>query len=294
MSFTPRLTTPVSGNKYYNTKSVGGYSPCIIGNANPYTACGSAPANRKGYKGLNVMPNCLGYGQGRFHEIMGDPTFKYAVPGNAENLYAGMKAKGLKVGTEPKVGALMIWQGGQTLNGSDGAGHVVVVEKVISSTEVVVSESGWSYTKGAMWIATHKKGANGLWFEGTDAGWMNKNKYPKFLGFVYNPAVSEEDSLIVSPIKIYFHKTEIEVSSINKNNTNYVRLRDLEEKLHLCAVGWYPADGVTINGKTTNLKKLDIINKDNENYVRLRDTEDVLKLCTIGYNSSRKMPTITV
>ena len=37
----------------------------------------------------------------------------------------------------------MVWQKGATLNGSDGAGHVAIVEKVAGDTEVYTSESGW-------------------------------------------------------------------------------------------------------------------------------------------------------
>lgn len=71
----------------------------------------------------------------------------------------------------------MVWQKGATLQGSDGAGHVAIVEKVISDTEVVTSESGWK-AKNAFWTQTRKKG-NGNW--GQASGY-------KFLGFIYNPS----------------------------------------------------------------------------------------------------------
>ena len=38
----------------------------------------------------------------------------------------------------------MVWQKGATLNKADGAGHVAVVEQVISSTQVKTSESGYN------------------------------------------------------------------------------------------------------------------------------------------------------
>ena len=46
--FKPRLTRPEAGNKYYITKSKGGYSSAIEGN----------PKHRDAQN--NVLPNCVG------------------------------------------------------------------------------------------------------------------------------------------------------------------------------------------------------------------------------------------
>lgn len=106
---------------------------------------------------------------------MGEGACKYLAPVNAENF---MSYKGnLETGMTPRVGACMVWQKGATLKGSDGAGHVAIVEKVISDTEIVTSESGWN-AKNAFWTQTRKKG-NGNW--GQASGY-------KFLGFIYNPS----------------------------------------------------------------------------------------------------------
>lgn len=117
----------------------------------------------------------MGYAYGRFNEIVGAGSCKYLAPVNAENF---MSYKGnLETGMTPRVGACMVWQKGATLKGSDGAGHVAIVEKVISDTEVVTSESGWQ-AKNAFWTQNRKKG-NGNW--GQASGY-------KFLGFIYNPS----------------------------------------------------------------------------------------------------------
>lgn len=161
MNFQPRLTRPEAGNKYYITKSAGGYSDAIKGSPTD-SAC-------------NVLSNCVGYAFGRFNEIVGEGACKYLRPVNAENF---IQYKGsLEVGQTPRLGACMVWQRGATLNGSDGAGHVAIVEQIISDTEVVTSESGWNAAK-PFWTQTRKKG-NGNWGEGSDC---------KFLGFIYNPA----------------------------------------------------------------------------------------------------------
>lgn len=159
-TYKPRLTKPEKGNPYYNTKANGGYSNAIKGK----------PTDPD----CDVLANCVGYAYGRFNEIGGYGSCKYLAPVNAENFiqYAG----DLEVGQTPRVGACMVWRKGNTLSNSDGAGHVAIVEKVVSNTEVLTSESGWN--SKAFWTKTRKKG-NGNW--GAGAAYT-------FLGFIYNPA----------------------------------------------------------------------------------------------------------
>ena len=114
MAFTPRLTRPTSGNKYYIRKVNGGYSNAVKG----------SPTDSQ----CDVLSNCVGYAYGRFNEIGGYGYCKYLAPTNAENF---IQYKGsCEVGQTPKVGACMVWRKGATLNGSDGAGHVAIVVKV--------------------------------------------------------------------------------------------------------------------------------------------------------------------
>lgn len=121
------------------------------------------------------MANCVGYAYGRFNEIVGASSCKYLAPVNAENF---MQYKGnLETGMTPRVGACMVWQKGATLNGSDGAGHVAIVEQVISDTEIVTSESGYAASK-PFWTQRRKKGGG---------NWGQASGY-KFLGFIYNPS----------------------------------------------------------------------------------------------------------
>lgn len=161
VSFVPRLTRPEAGNKYYITKAAGGYSDAVKGSPTD-SAC-------------NVLSNCVGYAYGRFNEIIGEGACKHLRPVNAENF---IQYKGaLEVGMEPRLGACMVWQKGNTLKGTDGAGHVAIVEKIVSSTEIVTSESGWGASK-PFWTQTRKKGS-GNWGQGSGY---------KFLGFIYNPA----------------------------------------------------------------------------------------------------------
>lgn len=163
MSFKMRTTKPEAGNKYYITKANGGWSDAIKG----------SPTDSD----CDVLSNCVGYAYGRFNEIGGYGYCKYLRPMNAENF---MQYKGsLEVGQTPQVGACMVWQRGATLSNSDGAGHVAIVEKVVSNTEVYTSESGWGCQP--FWNQTRKKG---------DGNWGQNSSYT-FLGFIYNPAVKE-------------------------------------------------------------------------------------------------------
>ena len=166
-----RTKKPEAGNKFYNTKSNGGYSTCIQGK----------PTD----KGCNVLANCVGYACGRFNEIIGEMKYP-SLNCNAENFIERAKnTYSLEVGQTPKVGAIMCWQKGN-LSGSDGAGHVAIVEKVISNTEVYTSES--SYGGTAFFNAIRTKGT-GKW------GISNYT----FRGFIYNPAIKPEPTPIPGP-----------------------------------------------------------------------------------------------
>ncbi|MBQ8829690.1 MAG: CHAP domain-containing protein [Burkholderiaceae bacterium] len=191
MGFVPRLTRPTAGNKYYIRKANGGYSNAIAGK----------PTD----KDCNVLSNCVGYAYGRFNEIGGYGYCKYLAPVNAENF---IQYKGsCTVGQTPKLGACMVWQKGNTLSASDGAGHVAIVEKVISDTEVVTSESGWG-DKRVFWTQTRKKGSNGNWGAGSNY---------KFLGFIYNPAVKDEPKkpAVTPTVKRDTRKNQIQVKVTN-------------------------------------------------------------------------------
>lgn len=189
MAFKPRLTRPEAGNKYYIRKANGGYSNAIAGK----------PTD----KDNNVLSNCVGYAYGRFNEIGNYGYCKYLAPVNAENF---IQYKGsCKVGQTPKLGACMVWRKGATLSGSDGAGHVAIVEKVISDTEVVTSES--AYGGSAFFTQTRKKGSNGRWGSGSAY---------TFLGFIYNPAVSDNETVTSSNTNTTKTKTKI-TSTVDRN-----------------------------------------------------------------------------
>lgn len=129
--FTKRLTAPSSTDKHYIHYTKGGYNTCIIVNE----STGS------------VMPNCVGYAQGRLLEILQMTKVNWSLPAcNAEDWYDKAQENGFQVGQTPKLGAVVCWRAGSTHNGADGAGHVAVVEEIKSNGDIVVSNSAWNGT----------------------------------------------------------------------------------------------------------------------------------------------------
>lgn len=167
-----RLTQP-KNNKYYIRLVTGGYNGAVAGS--PTIA------------GANVLCNCVGYANGRFNEIIGDPDlkgvafpFKYQLTCNAENFIESAKSQGLKISKTPVVGGIMVWQKGATLGGGDGAGHVAVVEAVYDDGTILTSESGW-----ASWAfkTIRRDNTNGRW---------GQNYLYKFRGCIINPSVKSK------------------------------------------------------------------------------------------------------
>ena len=198
--FQIRTSKPSAGNKFYITKSRGGYSSCING----------YPTD----KDCNVLANCVGYACGRFNEIIGYMKYPY-LNCNAENfIERAIKKYGLEIGQKPKAGAIMVWQKGSTLSSNDGAGHVAIVEKVIDANTVYTSES--SYGGSAFWNST-RKNTNGRW--GIGSGYT-------FRGFIYNPSVKEEVTPTPSSSDHeYIVKSGDTLSSIARRyNTTYQEL----------------------------------------------------------------------
>ena len=168
-NFSPQLVIPAAGNPYYNTKSVGGYSPCALGN----------PKNRN--KGLNVLPNCVGYAVGRFNEIGDYGYIKYlAAKGNACDFIDIAKKQGLLITQRPTVGGCMVWKGGE-----GGYGHVAIPELDLGN-RFICSESEYY---GKQFVVYQRFGSN--WADG--CYWMGKSY--TYLGCITNPAVKEEKDM---------------------------------------------------------------------------------------------------
>ena len=111
-SFSPRLSTPESGNKYY------------FSNLNVFYASGYG------------MPNCTAYAYGRAYEILGyEPDLSWASAGQWYDYNRTVGA--FDYGTTPRVGAIACWS-------YSGGGHVAVVEQIDSYGNMTLSNSAWN------------------------------------------------------------------------------------------------------------------------------------------------------
>ena len=169
-----RTSKPKAGNKFYITKSKGGYSTCIQGK--PTDVC-------------NVLANCVGYACGRFNEIIGSMKYPY-LNCNAENFIERAKnTYGLKVVPYPTLGGIMVFQKGKTLKGSDGAGHVEVVERIDSANQIYTSASNYG---GTAFYNAVRTNSNGRW--GLGSGYT-------FRGCIVNPAIGDVHYVEPTPTK---------------------------------------------------------------------------------------------
>lgn len=155
--YTPRKTAPSYSNPYYLKYGKGGYNRCIL------------------ISGNSCLPNCVGYAYGRTLEIGGATSNAKLPTCNAEDWFAMAKTNGLKTGSAPKLGAVIVWRSGNLWNGKDGCGHVAVVEEVSANGQITVSQSNYGGTR--FFLTTHKPPYN--IFGQT------------FLGFIYNPYTTE-------------------------------------------------------------------------------------------------------
>lgn len=116
-AYEARLTEPTSTNLNYIHHSSGGYNYCIeISNG-------------------SCLPNCVGYAWGRWRELLGE--YHNLSRSDARDWW-GNTSDGYKRGQTPKLGAVMCWSGG-----SEGYGHVAIVEQINPDGSVVYSSSAY-------------------------------------------------------------------------------------------------------------------------------------------------------
>lgn len=165
MKFNKRTAAPSKADKHFINYARGGYNTCI------------AIDQQAGY----VLPNCVGYAQGRLLELRGENKINWKLPAcNAEDWYDKAKANGLQVGCTPKLGAVVVWRAGNTHNSADGAGHVAIVEEIKANGDIVVSQS--AYGGQEFYMSTITKAS----------GYMYAANRP-LVGFVYAGVEFEED-----------------------------------------------------------------------------------------------------
>lgn len=91
--------------------------------------------------GRVITGNCTWYAWGRAWELTGNKPDGAGFIGNAYEWWDANKTnRKYQYGSEPRVGAIAVWK--SSLPGSDGSGHVAIVEK-IDNGKIYISESTW-------------------------------------------------------------------------------------------------------------------------------------------------------
>lgn len=129
-----RKTAPSTSNKYFITKSKGGYSTEI------------------NIKNGSTLPNCVGYAGGAFMQQEGRKTFDVPTC-NAESWI--VKNTKYAEGRTAKLGSVIVWAKGKVGVSKDGAGHVGIVIKIYKDGSIDVAQS--AYGGKRFYITHHNK-----------------------------------------------------------------------------------------------------------------------------------------
>ena len=213
--FEPILKKPSKGDPYFTTKAAGGYSICIKGK----------PIDPD----CDVLRNCVGLALGIFHKQAGRPEFDLLDSVNAGGLIESAKRHGLRTGTAPELGALIVWK----KNGTKDGGHVASVQEIGTGGEITTAESGYN-AKSAFWQGHYKR------------PYAYKDGYT-FLGFIYLP--SGEDT---KPIKKGDKGQRVREMQSRLSALGYLRKNEIDGdfgKITLGALCAYQLEnGLTVDG----------------------------------------------
>ena len=213
-----RTNLPEEGNVFYN-KGPAGVSTCCYGNAEHKSTASvtvDLQGNKRSFpfgriKGLNVLPNCVGFACGAFNEtvssVRGTNKQYYALNCNAKNFlnkaetYDDLQNCVVRnKDATPTLGSIMVWTNGTF-------GHVAYVCKVDNKDLVYTAESNWSSNPH---FTVRKRYRN----EGSPNNWGTSTKYCTFIGFIKNPVVKDDFAYNYYPyIKSY--KEEDTVVKLN-------------------------------------------------------------------------------
>ena len=254
-------TVKPANNKFYITTSKGGYNTCIEGSPTDPEA--------------NVLSNCVGYASGRFNEIIG--TYKYKTLNcNAEKFIERAKEAGLQISDKPSLGGIMVWQKGSTLNGSDGAGHVAIVERIDGNDKILTSES--AYGGNAFYNKT-RTNANGRWGLGSTF---------QYRGCIVNPAIGLNTEPACEEVSnytkgVYITLFNMYVRSGPSTKYSIKRVKDLTADGKASCTSSNPY-AFAIYKKGTDFSALEIIENGNEVWARTPSGYVALKIGDIKYS----------
>lgn len=171
MSYTPRTTQPSDNDLRFRSNDG-------LQGSNGYN---NFPNVRARWGGLSpylgsVLANCTGYCQGRWMEL-GNTNTPYAFHGNAGDWINEARQAGYQIGSEPQLGAIVVFAGWST----NRAGHVAVVEEISDDGSYIkCSESNYGSTIFEWPVYRYR-----------DTGWKRRGSSSgASIGFVYHPNIA--------------------------------------------------------------------------------------------------------
>ena len=181
MSYIPRTTQPSNDDLRYrsndNHEGSNGY--------NNFPNVGATWGGLTPYLG-SVLANCTGYCQGRWMEL-GNTNTPYAFHGNAEDWINEAKAAGYKTGSEPQLGAIVVFAGWP----KNIYGHVGIVEDIgEDGSFIICSESNYGVNVFEYPVIRYR-----------ETGWKRKGSSSgASIGFIYHPDID---------VPVPVHKLEV-------------------------------------------------------------------------------------
>ena len=171
MSYTPRTTQPSDDDLRFRSNDG-------LQGSNGYN---NFPNVRARWGGLSpylgsVLANCTGYCQGRWMEL-GNTNTPYAFHGNAGDWINEARQAGYQTGSEPQLGAIVVFAGWST----NRAGHVAIVEEISDDGSYIkCSESNYGSTIFEWPVYRYR-----------DTGWKRRGSSSgPSIGFVYHPNIA--------------------------------------------------------------------------------------------------------
>ena len=171
MSYTPRTTQPSDDDLRFRSNDG-------LQGSNGYN---NFPNVRARWGGLSpylgsVLANCTGYCQGRWMEL-GNTNTPYAFHGNAGDWINEARQAGYAIGSEPQLGAIVVFAGWAT----NRAGHVAIVEEISDDGSYIkCSESNYGSTIFEWPVYRYR-----------DTGWKRRGSSSgPSIGFVYHPNIA--------------------------------------------------------------------------------------------------------
>lgn len=171
MSYTPRTTQPSDDDLRFRSNDG-------LAGSNGYN---NFPNVRARWGGLSpylgsVLANCTGYCQGRWMEL-GNTNIPYAFHGNAGDWINEARQAGYQTGSEPQLGAIVVFAGWST----NRAGHVGIVEEISEDGSYIkCSESNYGSTIFEWPVYRYR-----------DTGWKRRGSSSgASIGFVYHPNIA--------------------------------------------------------------------------------------------------------